>query len=394
MKKRLIATALTMSMLVSATACSSKKSDETTVADETATEETSEVQESEEEGDPVLAAYQALLDSQPAISRDNDELYDASFDYDKNMELYGDHIDFYALYDIDMDDVPELITLTLINFRWTPVSIYTYQDGEVVLVQNPDEPRAHGTFEQQCTANGGYITYICSECHIHSTWVGTDPMDNYAEEDSAYDLVRGELIPVQCPVGRSGVLIYFSDLAAVNGDADLAVPNMDPGHYVKPASTEPEFDMATLPVIEVTSSNVNDGVWDDIISNTDVGENKSPELSWEAVDGAGSYVLYMIDTTAGNWMHMKVKDVTTNSLALGEIDADHYVGPYPPAGSGAHEYVVYVFAVRDALGSFMGSFNNTNAAIDYVFSTLDNDANGVAGNVLAYGTVTGTFEAE
>ena len=37
---------------------------------------------------------------------------------------------------------------------------------------------------------------------------------------------------------------------------------------------------------EVTSSSLHDGVWDNIISNTDKGSNKSPQLEWTAVDGA------------------------------------------------------------------------------------------------------------
>ena len=47
----------------------------------------------------------------------------------------------------------------------------------------------------------------------------------------------------------------------------------------------------------------NDGVWDNIISNTDKGSNKSPQLEWTAVDGAGLYVIIMDDPTAMDWMH-------------------------------------------------------------------------------------------
>ena len=49
---------------------------------------------------------------------------------------------------------------------------------------------------------------------------------------------------------------------------------------------------------EVTSSSLHDGVWDNIISNTDKGSNKSPQLEWTAVDGAGLYVIIMDDPTA------------------------------------------------------------------------------------------------
>ena len=36
----------------------------------------------------------------------------------------------------------------------------------------------------------------------------------------------------------------------------------------------------------VTSEDIHDGVWDDVISNTNAGSNKSPQLSWEPVEGA------------------------------------------------------------------------------------------------------------
>ena len=55
---------------------------------------------------------------------------------------------------------------------------------------------------------------------------------------------------------------------------------------------------------EVTSTNLNNGVWDDVISNTDKGSNKSPQLQWNAVDGAALYVIIMDDTDAGHWRHI------------------------------------------------------------------------------------------
>lgn len=155
--------------------------------------------------------------------------------------------------------------------------------------------------------------------------------------------------------------------------------------------TVPTLDLTSLPVFEVTSENLHDGVWDDVISNTSAGENKSPDLSWESVDGANSYVLYMIDISANNWLHMKVSDITTNSLSLGDIDEKHYIGPYPPEGSGDHEYVVYIFAVRETPASVKGGFDNSNTVTDYLFSALDINSTGESGNVIAYGMISGTY---
>lgn len=49
---------------------------------------------------------------------------------------------------------------------------------------------------------------------------------------------------------------------------------------------------------EVTSEDLIDGVWSDVISK-DCGDNVSPQLSWEAVDGAELYIIYMVDPDTG-----------------------------------------------------------------------------------------------
>lgn len=154
----------------------------------------------------------------------------------------------------------------------------------------------------------------------------------------------------------------------------------------------PDFDINNVPTFEVTSENLNDGVWDDIISNTAAGENVSPQLSWEAVDGASTYVVYMIDTSAGLWMHMKASDITETTLDAGALGSDKYIGPYPP--SGTHDYVVYVVALREAPERVRGAFDSSNISLTNVFSPLDVNAEGQTGNVIACGTLTGTYSAE
>ena len=76
--------------------------------------------------------------------------------------------------------------------------------------------------------------------------------------------------------------------------------------YIKKIS----FD--NIPSFNVTSSNIYEGIWDDKITNTKYGENMSPELTWDAVDGADRYVVIMID---GAWLHM---DVFTTETHLDE----------------------------------------------------------------------------
>lgn len=161
-------------------------------------------------------AYREILKAAPAIEGEHEELADPSFDYEANLELFGNHYDLFALSDLDQNGIPELIALTTVNSRWTPVSVYTYADGSAVLLKDPLEPEAHGTFEQRSTANGAYFTYICGENHIHSVWRGTDPVGNAAEEDHAYTLEGTVLTAVDCAAGENENTVYFYDIAMAN----------------------------------------------------------------------------------------------------------------------------------------------------------------------------------
>ena len=70
--------------------------------------------------------------------------------------------------------------------------------------------------------------------------------------------------------------------------------------------------------IDVTSQAMHDDIWDTKISKTLDGQNISPELTWEKVDGASRYVVIMLDS---GWLHMDY--ITTNtSMTEGEIDSE------------------------------------------------------------------------
>ena len=153
------------------------------------------------------------------------------------------------------------------------------------------------------------------------------------------------------------------------------------------AAEEPvEFDPATLQQITITSENLHDGVWDDAISNTDKGENQSPQLSWEPVDGAACYAVYMVDTTATFWLHWKSADILETNLPAGWAPETEYVGPYPP--SGTHEYEIRIFALKEQVAEEKSVFDRSNYNFDDLVRALDE---GSSGNVLAYGTLAGTF---
>ena len=149
-----------------------------------------------------------------------------------------------------------------------------------------------------------------------------------------------------------------------------------------------EFSIDNLSSFEVKSADLgDDGKWkDDIGSLKKKGNNVSPQLSWEPVEGAGEYVIYMVDTSAYNWLHWKSVSKETD-LPTGWAPAEEYKGPYPPAGSGDHNYEVYVFALKEPAESVEVRFDNMNQEFFETIKSLDNGV----GNVISYGRITGTY---
>ena len=141
---------------------------------------------------------------------------------------------------------------------------------------------------------------------------------------------------------------------------------------------------------EVTSTSLNNGVWNDVISNTDKGSNKSPQLQWSAVDGAGLYVIIMDDPTSWDFMHGKSDNVTETSLDEGWAPKSEYVGPYPPTGA-TRTYEVYVVALKAPVERIKGTFGASNPKFEENFKALDTDAEGNSGNIIAVGRLPGTF---
>ena len=149
------------------------------------------------------------------------------------------------------------------------------------------------------------------------------------------------------------------------------------------------------PTITVTSTSIVEGklvtaVAADSERNNPRGENQSPALSWEAVDGANYYAVCMFDESA-NWLHFLATDIAITDLEQGAYtDVNTYVGPYPPKGSGAHIYRIEVFAIKKQPNSPIAQIDKKIA-----YSDLVNHLNQVgenSDNIIARGYVTGTYE--
>ena len=170
------------------------------------------------------------------------------------------------------------------------------------------------------------------------------------------------------------------------------------GSYDK---TIDEFkDKATM---TVTSEDLQDGKWNDRITNTENGENLSPEISFDKVEGAEYYFIYMVDETANNWVHWVATDVREEELGTGANIKEYkdnpdfkYVGPYPPAGSGEHTYTIYVYALKGKPDSDIEpefdevSFSGDYMYYDYLSISRRGNPNEY-GNVISYGYLSGTF---
>lgn len=143
--------------------------------------------------------------------------------------------------------------------------------------------------------------------------------------------------------------------------------------------------------IQIKSASLTeDGKWRSVIT-VSKGDNLSPQLSWTPVESAACYAIYMVDISANNWCHWIAKDVKVTNLALGEqLENSQYIGPYPP--SGVHVYEVMIFALKASPDEYLGKFDGTNASLDAIIEALDS-ANGNGGNILAKGTISGTYKS-
>ncbi len=158
------------------------------------------------------------------------------------------------------------------------------------------------------------------------------------------------------------------------------------------ASTpDPTASPVELKDIQITSESLNeDGLWITAINGKDAnpgGLNQTPQLSWNAVEGASCYAIYMYDTSANNWLHWKAANITKTSIDLGEkLEMSKYTGPYPP--NGTHVYEVTVYALKEPVEKCPGSMDAPAINTDVNEKQLDM-VNGNIGNIIGKGKISG-----
>ena len=182
------------------------------------------------------------------------------------------------------------------------------------------------------------------------------------------------------------------------------------GCAAKPAATsetsKPETSAATeakadntgdkyvgqYPAFKVTSESLHDGFWDEVTSNLGEKKNASPELSWEPVEGASCYVIYMVDVSVNSFLHWVQGDITQTKLPEGFAEKRDYIGPYPP--SGTHEYNIYVIALKNPVKRVKGGINSPWPELPEFIKYLETDKDGNTGNVIAAGKITGLYKSK
>lgn len=156
-------------------------------------------------------------------------------------------------------------------------------------------------------------------------------------------------------------------------------------------TTESSETEAQLPVINnITSEDVKDGMWVDSVACNSVGKNESPQLKWDAVEGAEGYVIYMLDTTVGNEIQWKTTS-DTNELAHGKDNKrDKYFGPHP---DGLNEYQVIIYAVKKIPEKIPGVIHTSQLFFEKFEEKID-DAGEGPGNIIAKGTLEVSYETK
>ena len=157
----------------------------------------------------------------------------------------------------------------------------------------------------------------------------------------------------------------------------------------EPVTNEGDEFVGDYPAFEVTTTSLKGNMWVDKTGT----ENVSPALSWDPVEGASCYVIYMVDLNANCFLHWVQGDITQTTLPEGFADRGYYIGPYPPTGS-VHQYNIYVIALKNPVKRVKGSTNSQFPELPRFIKDLDTDKDGNTGNIISAGKVIGLYKGK
>ena len=197
--------------------------------------------------------------------------------------------------------------------------------------------------------------------------------------------------------GIISILLTAAMLMSIPGCQNEAVNSSVPeASEIEKAAVNPLTDdmcggyLDGYSTFNVTSESLTDGIWNDITSNTNIGENKSPQLSWEPVEGAAVYAVYMFDTNTNGYLHWKSGGITETSLPEGWASPLDYNGPHIGHGY-THNFDIYVIALKAPVEKLKGTVNGQNKKLGEFIKELDTDKDGNTGNIISYGRISGLF---
>lgn len=149
------------------------------------------------------------------------------------------------------------------------------------------------------------------------------------------------------------------------------------------------YDYMEGATLEVTSDDLVDGVWDSALSN------RAPQLSFEEVEGAQYYVVYMVNETDGSCVHWYIDDLHETELEAGNEEGTYRRLDVIPSYPG-NTYSVSVYAMAGEPDSeYEITFDDASFSPDYFYYRILNISErgtpATYGNVIAYGYLSGSY---
>ncbi|MBQ6662840.1 MAG: hypothetical protein IJM69_04805 [Firmicutes bacterium] len=174
-----------------------------------------------------------------------------------------------------------------------------------------------------------------------------------------------------------------------SGEAIRSYDNAFPGFTAEEGDALADFMMSIeridWPEFTITSEDLSaDGSWDVSVTQFEEGQNLSPQLAWEPVEGASEYAVFMFCPSLANSMYMREMNVTEPFLEKGACE--EYSGMSHRYGT--RRFDVYVYALKAAPDTTPGTFGDINTYMSVIERELDTSG-GERGNILARGVLSG-----